>query len=536
MTYTTSHIEADRSIPLLDLTVGDLLRRSAELAPDHTALVEGTAARESRRRYSYAQLLTEAEAGARALLGQFQPGEHVAIIAPNMAEWTLFQLSAALAGLVIVTINPVLRPNEVRHILVQSDTVGVFAADRYRDQDLHAMVTALQAEMQAEVPLVRQVFRLADWAEFARAGATSTAALPVVKPHDHVMIQYTSGTTGAPKGALLHHFGLVNSGLLIAERLQRGRDDVWLNPMPMFHTGGCVMGTLGVMASLGSQVVMPEFDPALMLRLIEEERATYTLVVPTMAMALMEHPNFDTTDLSSLQLLSSGATTVPPELVRRIEARFGVTFNMVMGQTESGSVIFMSRLDASPAQKGETLGVPLAQWETKIADETGEPVPIEAAGEICCRGFGVMAGYFNMPEATAQAIDADGWLHTGDIGVMAADGYTRITGRVKDMIIRGGENIFPREIEDVLITHEAIADAAVLGVPDEKWGEQPVAFLRLKGSERPSDLELTEFLRERIARHKVPREWFVVDAFPMNASGKVQKFLLRERYAAERGA
>ncbi len=525
MAFQTSYISPDRSAPLLDLTCGDLLRRAAARAPDRTAFIEGAGTREGRRRYTYAELLAEAEAGARGLLQRFEPGEHVAIMAPNMPEWPLFQFSAALAGLVTVTVNPVLRPNEVRYILKQSDAVGIVVADRHRDEDLHTMVTALRPEL----PLVREILRLAAWDDISSAG-DAARELPVVRPQDHVMIQYTSGTTGAPKGALLRHSSVVNSGHLIAERLKRGPEDVWLNPLPMFHTGGCVMGTLGAMASFGAQVVVAEFDPALVLRLIEEERATYALGVPTMVLALMEHPDFATRDHSSLRVFSSGATTVPPDLVRRIEEGFGVTYNMVMGQTESSSAIFMTRLDSTRLQKAETLGVPLLHWETMIADTAAQPVAVGVQGEICCRGFGVMAGYYGMPEATEEAIDADGWLHTGDLGVMDADGYTRITGRIKDMIIRGGENIFPREIEDVLVTHEAIADAAVVGVPDERWGERPVAFLRLAGETRPSDEELTAFVRERIAAHKAPREWLVVDAFPLNATGKVQKFLLRELY------
>jgi acyl-CoA synthetase (AMP-forming)/AMP-acid ligase II len=221
---------------------------------------------------------------------------------------------------------------------------------------------------------------------------------------------------------------------------------------------------------------------------------------------------------------------VPPALVRRIEASFDVTYNMAMGQTESSSVIFMTRLDSTTEQKAETLGVPLMNWETKVADDDGTPVPIGERGELCCRGWGVMIGYHKLPEATAEAIDADGWLHTGDIGVMDADGYTRITGRLKDMIIRGGENIFPKEIEDVLVTHPAVADAAVIGVPDDRWGELPVAFLRPAGDDPPSDEDLAEHVRAHLASHKVPREWCFVDAFPINAAGKVQKFLLREQW------
>ena len=525
MPYSASYIPADESKPTIDLTIGDLLRLAANQAGERTALIDGCGEPESRGRWTYTQLRDQAEAGARALLELFQPGEHVAIMSPNRPEWTFAQLSAALAGLVLVTVNPVLQPMEVRYILDQSDSVGVLVADEYRDQDLSALVNGLHEEL----PKLRQVIRLADWSNFSASGRETTV-LPAVASDDAVMIQYTSGTTGAPKGAVLRHFGVVNAGHFIAERLERRAGDVWLNPLPMFHTGGCVMGTLGTMASLGTQVMVRDFDPGLVLRLIEEERPIYALGVPTMVLALLEHPDFASRDTSSLQVFSSGASTVPPDLVRRIEANFGVTYNMAMGQTESSSVIFMTRLDSTTEQKAETLGVPLLQWETKVADEQGEPVPIGTPGELCCRGWGVMTGYYKQPEASAEAIDAEGWLHTGDIGVMDADGYTRITGRIKDIIIRGGENLFPREIEDVLSTHPDLAEVAVIGVPDSKWGEQPVAFIRLAGDRRPDDAELVEFVREHIAAHKVPRQWFYVDNLPINAAGKVQKFLLRERY------
>jgi len=525
MAYTTSYIPADQSKPTIDLTIGDLLRRAADRAGDTTALVDGSGDHATRGRWTYSELLTEAEAGARAMLERFQPGEHVAILSPNRPEWTFAQLSAAMAGLVLVTVNPVLRPAEIRYILDQSDAVGVLVAAQYRDQDLNAVVNGLRPDL----ALLRDVIPLNNWSDF-RASGNEAKALPAVASDDAVMIQYTSGTTGAPKGAVLRHFGIVNAGHFISERLEREAGDVWVNPLPMFHTGGCVMGTLGTMASLGTQVMVRDFDPSVVLRLIEEERPIYALGVPTMVLALLEHPDFATRDTSSLKVFSSGASTVPPDLVRRIESSFGVTYNMAMGQTESSSVIFMTRLDSTTEQKAETLGVPLLHWETKVADEQGNAVVIGTAGELCCRGWGVMTGYYKLPEATAEAIDADGWLHTGDIGVMDEDGYTRITGRLKDIIIRGGENLFPREIEDVLIKHADVADAAVIGVPDPRWGEQPVAFIRPAGERRPTDAELADFVRERIASHKVPREWFFVDAFPINAAGKIQKFILREQY------
>ncbi len=434
MTYERSHIAAVTTKELLDVTVGQLLRRTAEQSPDVVALIDGAGDFATRGRWTYQELLEQAEIAAAALLSVFRPGEHVAIFGPNSPEWTFVQLGAALAGLVLVTVNPVLRPVEVRHVLGQSDSVGVIAADRHRGQDLVTMVESLHDEL----PSVREVIRLDDWVGFcARAVIRKRQALPALNAQDSGMIQYTSGTMGAPKGAVLHHYGLVNAGRFIAERIERQAGYIWLNPLPLFHTGGCVMGTLGAMASSGTLIVMREFDPALMLRLIEEERPSYAIGVPTMIIALLEHRDFATRDTSSLRLFS-WATTVRPDLVRRIESEFNVTYNMVMGQTESSSVIFMTRLDSTTQQKGQTLGVPLLHWETKIADEQGSPMAIGEAGELCVRGWGVMKGYYNLPEATAVAIDSDGWLHTGDIATMDADGFTAITGRIKDMIIRSG--------------------------------------------------------------------------------------------------
>ena len=527
MHYEVSYRPAAASA-IADLSIGDLLRRAAREAPNELALVEGAEDQEKRRRWSNAQLAEEAELGARALSQLFQAKERVAILAPSVPEWTLAQMSAALAGLILVTINPALRPREIRYILDQSECSGVIVADSYRDQDLCSIVEAERSRL----PSIRHVIRLADWTSFMHS-SKSGQQLPDVRPTDPAMIQYTSGTTGAPKGAMLTHAGIVNAAHFLSERLERIAGDIWLNPLPMFHTGGCVMGTIGSLSSLGTQVIVGNFDPTLVLRLVGEERPTYFLAVPTMMLALLEHPDFGKFDLSSLQVVSSGGSTVAPVLVRRIEEAFGATFNMSYGQTESSSVISMTPLQATDEQKAETLGLPLSHWEFMIADEDGKPAPVGSHGEICCRGIGTMSGYYNMPEATAEAIDGEGWLHTGDLGVMDEQGYTRLVGRTKDMIIRGGENIFPREIEDILVTHPAVLEAAVVGVSDERWGEVPVAFIRPSATDPLDERDLTFFLRERLAPFKIPRTFVAVEAFPTNAVGKIQKFILREQHEAK---
>jgi len=309
--------------------------------------------------------------------------------------------------------------------------------------------------------------------------------------------------------------------------------DVWINPMPLFHTAGCVLLTLGPLQHLASQVLMPVFDAALQLELIESERATLLVGVPTMLMALLEHADLGRRDLSSLRLVVSGGATVPPEVVREIEARLGAPFSIIFGQTESSPLITSVRLGDGPEDRTTSLGQPLPQTEVKIVDPaTHAVVPLGVVGELCTRGYLVMQGYFENPEATAAAIDAEGWLHTGDLGSMDERGYCRIAGRLKEMIIRGGENIYPREIEHLLLTHPAVADVAVVGVPDPKWGEQVAAFVRPAPGQTPTAEDLFVFCREHLAPHKTPRFWEFVEQLPLTPSGKVQKFLLRDRFVA----
>ena len=306
---------------------------------------------------------------------------------------------------------------------------------------------------------------------------------------DIAQIQYTSGTTGFPKGAELHHRGLTNNARFYAQRIGLQPGEVYVNPMPMFHTAGCAMGVLGTCQSLAVHIPVLAFDPALMLELLETERSDMFAGVPTMMIALLEHPDLDKRDLSSLRVAVSGGSPVPAGLVRRVEERLGVRFSIVFGTTECSPLVTQVRPDAPADRRAETLGTPLPQTEVKVADlVTGNPVPPGGVGELCARGYLVMRGYHDAPEATAEAIDTDGWYHTGDLGFMDADGYLRIEGRVKDMIIRGGENIYPREIEDALFAHPAIAEVAVVGVPDEKWGEVVAAYVRLgPGQAEPSD-------------------------------------------------
>ncbi|WP_236796419.1 AMP-binding protein [Amycolatopsis sp. GM8] len=515
-----------------DETVGDLLRATTERFPSLTALIEGVAEPEARRRWTYADLLGEAEQAARALLGRFAPGERVAVWANNIPEWVVLEMAAALAGVTLVTVNPALRPAELAHVLGQSRSAGVFLLKAYRT---NPMAESLE-RVRGNLPELREVVFFEDWQGFLASGS-ATQRLPHVDPGDAAQIQYTSGTTGVPKGAVLHHRGITNSARLTYSRtfdLRPG--EVFVNPMPLFHTAGCVLITLSAIASGCAQALLPYFDPALQLRLIESERGTSFGGVPTMLIALLNHPDFPGTDLSSVRFALSGGATVPPDLVRRIERTLGVPMTQTFAQTEASPGITTSRFDDDPVDRAETLGRPIPGADVKIVDPaSGETVPYGQVGEVCTRGFHVMTGYFDLPDQTAETIDAEGWLHTGDLATMDSRGYCRIAGRVKEMIIRGGENIYPREIEQVLFAHPEVVDVAVVGIPDDTWGEQVAAFVKRTPGATAGEDELFAYVREHLAPHKTPKIWQFVDEFPMTGSGKIQKFVLRDRFVATGG-
>jgi len=479
-----------------------------------------------RRTWTYAELLRDAERAARALLTHFEPGEHIAVYAPNSAEWLLLELGAGLAGLVLVTVNPAYRAKELEYVLRQSRSVGVFHTRQFRGNPLERWVE----ETRPGLPQLRHACVIEDWETFLDS-ATAGIELPAVTPDHAAQIQYTSGTTGSPKGALLNHRGLTNNSRYYAQLIRLQEGEVYGHAMPFFHTAGCVMATLGTIQARATHAFLPAFDPARLLELIELERGTAMLGVPTMMIAMMEHPDFLRRDLSSLRVAVAGGSSVPPEMVRAIEAKLGVTFSIVYGQTEACPLITMTRLDDAMDDKANTVGQPMPQCEVKIADPTtGQPVPLGTIGEICTRGYMVMQEYFEKPEATATTVDRDGWLHTGDLGTMDERGYCRVTGRLKDMVIRGGENMFPAEIESALIEHPSVTEVAVIGVPDPRMGEELVAFIRVSGDVRPDIEVLRQHVRQRLAAPKTPRYWVFLPEFPLTGSGKIQKFVLRERW------
>jgi fatty-acyl-CoA synthase len=523
---TQSYWPAEPSTGVRDITLPGLLREAARRAPEHLALVDGVPDPAARRHWTYAEFLTEVERGARALLDRFSPGDRIAVWAPNSADWVILQQSIAMAGMVIVAANPAYKAHELEYVLRHSGAVGLFYVRSYRGVDL----TPVVEKARVAAPELKILITFDEWERLGGAVAPGQG-LPEVRPTDAVQVQYTSGTTGFPKGAILHHKGIVNEASFVGERAGMGADGVCINAMPMYHIGGGAVTELQTISAMGTYVVMPAFDPALTLELFETYRGTHSLMVPTMLLAVLEHPDCDTRDMSSTQTIMSGAAPVSEKLVKRVTERWGCQFSILFGQTEMHGVTNQTRVTDSPEDQAKTVGQPLPELEMKIIDvDTGEIVPVGVQGEICARGYQNMLGYDQMPEQTAATIDADGWLHMGDLGTMDERGFLKVTGRLKDMIIRGGANLYPLEIEEVLTGHPDFADLVVLGVPSEKWGEEVAAVARLRaGSERPDPDELKAWCRERISAHKVPTRWFFAQEYPQTPSGKIQKFALLEK-------
>lgn len=517
-----SYAAGDRTEPLLELAVGDLLRRAAAATPGAPALIVGAAEAGDERRWTFAQLLADAERVAWWLLARVRPGEHVAIWAPNMAEWVLVEWGAALAGVVLVAINPALGEREGGYILRHSRAALLLYAGVHRDNDLAGHVRALAPSLEH----LRDAVRLERLRELV--ADPPSAQLPDVTPDEPAQLQYTSGTTGAPKGVLLTHRTVVNVAHLCVREGGVPEAGVFVNPLPMFHTAGCVVCTLGPASLGGVQILIEAFDPGLALALIERHRAAAIGTVPTVLLALLHHPDLAHRDLSALRVALSGGAMVPAPVVRQFEERTGAAVIVLYGQTEVGSTVCQTRPRDTPEDKAGTIGTPQPHMELKAADPAaGKPTPIGVCGELCTRGYQNMICYFADPEATARAVDAEGWLHSGDLGAMDERGYFRVTGRLKELIIRGGENVSPVEVEDVLYAHPDVHEAAVIGVPDERWGERVVAVVRC-ASPAPEATALAEHCAAVLARHKRPTLWFHASALPMTASGKVQKFRLVE--------
>ncbi|SCK10820.1 fatty-acyl-CoA synthase [Variovorax sp. HW608] len=524
---------AEADATFLPWSIGDLLRDTVQQRPDHTALVVPALADDRVEcRWSYRELQADAERAAAALLTRFSPGDRVGTWGGASREILMLHLGAALAGIVLVTLNPACRGSELHYLLEQSEARGLFLDRVYRKLDNVAVIDGLRPSL----PRLESIFWLDEWDAFIESSGGPSLALPEVAPDAAALIVFTSGTTGKPKGAVLRHAGVVNNARFTTGRLGMLEGATWLNMLPMFHVGGSVTMTLGCFANLGTQVLLPEFTANAMLDALQRYRVGVTMAVPTMLLAAMQSEQFARTDLTALEVVVTGGTVVAPNLVHAVHERFGCEAMVLFGQTEAGGAMCLTRRGDDIELLTQSVGAPLPLSEVKILQADGDIAPLGQVGEICVKTRCAMQEYFRMPETTRDAIDVDGWVHTGDLGVMRADGYLRITGRLKDMIIRGGENIYPREIEDLLASHPDVLQSAVFGVPDEKWGEQVAAAVVLKPARSCDGKALAAFLEARIARHKVPKTWRFVDALPVTATGKIQKFLLRDQLAAERGA
>ncbi|MFZ5707538.1 MAG: AMP-binding protein [Pseudomonadota bacterium] len=530
---TLSQVRGGNTPPLLDITIGDLLAETAARQPDATALI----VRHQDVRLTYAELLSQVDDLARGLIGAgLRPGERIGIWSPNCLEWVLVQFAAARAGLVLVNINPAYRAIEMQRAITMVGCAALVIAPRFKSSDYVAML----AEVRADLPELRLVLSIG---EDEHPGCMPIGALPSdpatplpadVKPQDATNIQFTSGTTGLPKGATLSHRNIVNNAYMVGRRIGLTPADIVCIPVPLYHCFGMVMGNLACVAH-GATMCLPgdAFDPATALAAVAEERCTALYGVPTMFVAMLEHPDFGTFDLRSLRTGIMAGSLCPTAIMQAVLDRMHMReVTIAYGMTETSPVSFQSAMDDPLELRVSTVGQVQPHLEAKVVDLDGNTLPIGEPGELCTRGYSVMLGYWDDPEKTAQVIDAEGWMHTGDLATIDEQGYCRIVGRIKDMIIRGGENIYPREIEEHLLTHPDIVDAQVFGVPDDRFGEEVCAWV-IARSTTLSEGAVIEHCRGRIAHYKVPRHVRLVPAFPLTVTGKVQKFIMREAMAAE---
>ena len=533
-TVELAYARGEDNPPLLTETIGQTLARTTEAYGENLALVDAP----SGRTWTYREFRTEVLALAAGLLRHgVQAGDRVGLWAPNRPEWVMVQYATAEIGAILVNLNPAYRQNELDYALTQSGTSVVLAADRYKDSDYRGMLDAARPS----TPELREVilFETPEWDELlTRPSDVELAAVAqrasTLRPDDSINIQYTSGTTGFPKGATLTHANISNNGYLVGELLAYTDADRICIPVPFYHCFGMVMGNLAA-TSHGAAMVIPSptFDPEAALRAVADYRCTSLYGVPTMfiaELALLDHVEPGQIDLSSLRTGIMAGSPCPEHVMRQVVDRMHMgEVSICYGMTETSPVSCQTRVDDPLELRVGTVGRVGPHLEIKVIDPiTGETLPRGETGEFCTRGYSVMSGYWNEPEKTDEALDADGWMHTGDLAVMDPNSYVRITGRIKDMVIRGGENIYPREIEEFLYTHPDILDAQVIGVPDERYGEELMAWVQLRDG--VADLtadDVREFATGKIARHKIPRYVHVVKEFPMTVTGKVRKVAMR---------
>ncbi len=551
-----SHVIGATDEPLLDKTIGDMLNESAARFPDNEFLVFC----EDGIRLTYEEFLHDVEAFAAGFLALgLEPGDRVGVWAPNRVEWVLTQFATAKAGLIQVNINPAYRVHELEYALNKVSCKALVLADRFKSSDYEAMVAELAPELATSphgkliserLPHLRAVitmgeeapagfFQFADIVELAEEEHYERLyeIERSLKPTDDINIQFTSGTTGNPKGATLSHHNILNNAKFVGAAMNLSDQDRMCVPIPLYHCFGMVMSVLAC-ALVGATLVFPAeaFEPKSVLKAVEDERCTALQGVPTMFIAELNDPDFASYDLSSLRTGTMAGSPCPVEIMKRVIKDMHMSeCTIAYGMTETSPVSFQTGKGDSLERRTSTVGRihPLA--EVKIVDEDGATVPRGTQGELCTRGYLVMRGYWDDPERTAEAIDADGWMHTGDLGVIDTEGYCKITGRVKDMVIRGGENIYPREVEEFLYTHADVQDAQVFGIPDEKYGEELCAWIKLKDGAVADAEGLKAFCNGRIAHYKIPRHIRFVDDYPMTVTGKIQKFRMRDAMMEELG-
>ncbi|HEY8697607.1 MAG TPA: AMP-binding protein [Rhizomicrobium sp.] len=538
-----SYVSGTSAVPLVGETIGAALQRAATLYRDRPALVS----RHQNIRWSYQELNERAERLATGLLALgLEPGDRIGIWAPTCAEWTLTQFAAAKAGLILVTVNTAYRKAELEYALNKVACRALVLVKAHRGIEYRAMLEELCRErrlpkLEHAILIGETRERFLPFEEIAEGTADKRDALAAISARlqfdDAINIQFTSGTTGFPKGATLTHHNILNNGFFVGEQIGLTPDDRLCIPVPLYHCFGMVMGNLGCLTH-GSAMIYPAegFEALAVLDTVAAEKCTALYGVPTMFIAELNHPEFARFDLSSLRTGIMAGSPCPIETMKSVIARMHMReVTIAYGMTETSPVSFQSGRDDSVEHRVSTVGRVLPHVEVKVVDGEGRIVPRGQPGELCTRGYSVMLGYWDDAEKTAEAIDAAGWMHTGDLATIDEAGYANIVGRIKDMVIRGGENIYPREIEEFLYRHPKVQDVAVVGVPDEKYGEELCAWILLKSGESASAEEIVAFCSGEIARYKIPRHIRFVDAFPMTVTGKVQKFLIREAMVTELG-
>ena len=553
-TTKLSYFKGTDTPALVDETIGQRLAKTVAKFPGRDALIS----RHQGIRWTYAEYAKQIEKLATGLLTLgIEPGDRVGIWAPNCYEWCVTQFATARIGAILVNVNPAYRVFELEYALNASGCKAIITAESFKSSKYVEMLQDLAPELAScepgnleseKLPLLKTVIRLGDtrtggmfnFGEICeRGGEAEREKLAEVEaglsPDDVINIQFTSGTTGNPKGAALTHRNILNNGYQIAQGMKFTEQDRLIIPVPMYHCFGMVLGILACI-STGAAAIFPSdsFEPASVLEAVQEEGATALHGVPTMFIAELEHPDFEQYDLSTLRTGIMAGAPCPVEVMKKVIKRMNMAEVLIgYGQTECSPVNHMTLADDPIEKRVETVGHAVPHIEVKIVDEEGNIVPVGERGDICSRGYAVMKGYWDDPKKTAETVDEEGWLHSGDLGVMDEDGYVSVVGRLKDMIIRGGENIYPREIEEFLFTHEKIQDAKVVGVPDKKFGEEVCAWIQLKEGEVLSEDEIRAFCKKNIAYFKVPRYIRLVDGFPMTVTGKIQKFKMRETMIEE---